>query len=106
MEGKCGKRRRRVSNGSDEAKFVIFSFFIAIIYGLVKLIKKIFRRLAGGSGGKEREGKKKEGQTGRPFFIKSLTRRRRLDITRKHDNILSGKLGKKLDRHRKGMFGR
>jgi len=95
-----------VSNGSDEAKFIIFSFFIAIIYGLVKLIKKIFRRLAGGEG-KEREGQKgKGGRFKKPFFVKSLTRRRRLDLTRKDDNIMSGKLVKKLDRHRRGMFGK
>jgi len=94
-----------VSNGSDEARFIIFAVFIAIIYALTRLIKRIFVWLSG-SGGVEREGKKKEGRTGKPFFVKSLTRRRRLDVTRKHDNIMSGNLGKKMDRHRRGMFGK
>lgn len=93
-------------NGSDEARFIIFSFFVAIIYALVRLIKKIFGGLAG-SGKKGGEGQKgKEGGGRKPFFVKSLTRRRRLDLTRKGDNIMSGKLGKKLDRHRRGMFGK
>ena len=94
-------------NGSDEARFIIFSVFIAIIYALVRLIKKIFGRLSGK--GEKREGgqkKGKEGGRGKPFFVKSLTRRRRLDLTRRDDNLLSGKLGKKMDRHRRGMFGK
>lgn len=91
---------------SDEASFIIFSVFVAIIYGGWKLLKKLVRSWVDGlftrkpkKGGGKRSG-------GKPFFVKSLTRRRRLDITRKHDNILSGKLGKKMDRHRKGMFGK
>ena len=94
-------------NGSDEARFIIFSFFVAIIYALMRLIKRIFGRLSGR--GKKRKGGKK-GKKGKfpekVFFVKSLTRRRRLDLTRKGDNIMSGKLGKKLDRHRRGMFGK
>lgn len=94
-----------MSNGSDEARFIIFTVFITIIYALTKLVKKLFGLIDGGKAeGKKR--KKKEGQTGKPFFVKSLTRRRRLDVTRKHDNIVSGKLGKKMDRHRRGMFGK
>lgn len=94
-------------NGSDEARFIIFSFFVAIIYALVRLIKKIFGGLAGrGKKGEGRQKKGKEGGERKPFFVKSLTRRRRLDLTRRDDNLLSGKLGKKLDRHRRGMFGK
>ena len=92
-------------NGSDEARFVIFSFFVAIIYGLCRLFKKIIGRGIDEGEKEEQEGSSKP-FVKREFFVKSLTRRRRLDLTRKSDNILSGKLGKKVDRHRRGMFGK
>lgn len=90
---------------SDEASFILFSVFVALIYGGWKLLKKLVQ--SGVDGSFTRKPKKGGGsRVKKPFFVKSLTRRRRLDITRKHDNILSGKLGKKMDRHRKGMFGK
>lgn len=90
---------------SEEVGFVLLTLFGVFMYFLYRLI----RTFLGGGAVKE----KKEGQGGsskpfakKEFFVKSLTRRRRLDLTRKGDNIMSGKLGKKLDRHRRGMFGK
>jgi len=89
----------------DEISFIIFSVFVALVYGLVRLLRRL---IFGGNVKtykKEPEKSEKKGSS-KPFFVKSLTRRRRLDLTRKHDNVLSGKLGKKMDRHRRGMFGK
>lgn len=95
---------------SDEVGFVILSVFGAVIYSLWRLIKKgLGHGIDEEEGEEDKREEKKGGSKGfvkRDFFVKSLTRRRRLDLTRKRDNLLSGKLGKKLDRHRRGMFGK
>jgi len=96
---------RRV-NDSDEVGFILFTFFMAIVYSLWRLIKKILGR------GIVDEEEKKKGKKGSPkrfvkkeFFVTCQTRRRKLNLTRR-DNIVSTSLGKKLKRQRRGIFGK
>lgn len=90
---------------SDEANFLLISIFVGLLWGGWKLLQKVIQSLTTESfTGKAKKGGK--GGSMKPFFVKSLTRRRRLDVTRKGDNILSGKMGKKMKSHRKGMFGK
>lgn len=89
---------------SDETNFILLSVFVGLLYGGWKLLKKFMKMLLAEPGSPKQRDEGSEFK--KPFFVKSLTRRRRLDLNRKDDNILSGKLGKKMKRHRKGMFGR
>jgi len=91
---------------SEELGFFLFSLFGTLMYFLYRLIRTFLMGQVVDEEGKEGQKGSSKPFVKKEFFVKSLTRRRRLDLTRKGDNVLSGKLGKKMDKHRRGMFGK